>query len=1055
MKIFSRLLPHSVDPLKLAVLGLALWSVLLGSCSPTPVVVSLHALQASERMSFVCRGDDNPKSGHALDECPDHEVTVTRRLIALITQTATNEIGLVDLAAQSLVDVDKSTPGFSFLRVGARPGAIVSTPGGAASFVGVSGLDKNGIFALPTTCLSAPREGQAALDLTTWSACHLSSAPGDITVVIDPVLSSDGTPREFCSPPPHPDDPSVQDTRECPADVTKEKGPQGRRKLLVALPDEHKLVLIDAQELLDRPPGEFDACVGTEFPLDAAQPATPPSPVLPPELRLPANAPPNDACVPTVFPHQDATVQTPGGMANAGDTVYVADTTAPVIHRIDVRDPCALQEQDPLLPYSYLTPQRTVTTSRVSVSPLTPTGKQYVYAIDQDDQPAASVMAFDVSPGTDVRTPIVFEGSTREPYLAPDRLRFGAPVRDVAFVMRDFPNNDVNTGAGQFGLDCSPFYEDDASPAALYRPSSDFTSGARPANLRGVFGFAMLTNGTIATIDVEDFDAPCRRPKVPNPFKGDDFRGCSKERVEPAPPPPYMGFYNYTTPDGADTSTPTVTDESTCNMIRPHRPRSAWLSVSSDVVGLHAPTLRSFPQFSNLDPTSDITAQQQPHMLAVDWPNPDPANTNTDLYYAQVNVNSTLFQHCTSDVTSNCLTLDPASSNAVDSTGSIPNSLTLPLVEPRSYAADESLTLTYEGKVFPAPVQDRSAGYLRLQPDGASATLNDTDAAFCSMGVQDADAIAGEATSLGIPFDAADPDKKWGTAHADYVQITGDFPLAIDSYWSVGLGAECKTTLNDKFSDNSHDACEAMFGDVIASPTVLKTNRDLSIIEAYSDHLLVAPRGCTGDDCALRLAQLRCCFPSATTYTVRASRQWVLNGTAGLSDMAAGPNDLRCVHTASCDLRKTHFHQRAFEVCAEGTSDEDGVCQTGNPNIGCAAPAAPLAAPTPTVPVPVVGPKAVSVGGPGSACIFENLTSRFVVYRGPQASQRGMSFAWQTTGGFTPMSMTMTSQTTSVNPQSIAFVPDLNLLAVVDGSTLGLVLFDLDLQAISLPSPYF
>jgi len=161
VKIFSRLLPRSLDPLKLAVLGVSAWSALLGSCSQTPVTVNLHSLQASGNVSFVCRGDDNVPEGHKLDECPDREFT-SRRLLGLVTQTATNEVAVIDLVAGAVVDIDPSTPGYSFLRVGARPGSIVTTPGGSVSFVGVTGLQKNGIFALPTSCLSAPRQGDQA-----------------------------------------------------------------------------------------------------------------------------------------------------------------------------------------------------------------------------------------------------------------------------------------------------------------------------------------------------------------------------------------------------------------------------------------------------------------------------------------------------------------------------------------------------------------------------------------------------------------------------------------------------------------------------------------------------------------------------------------------------------------------------------------------------------------------------------------------------------------------------------------------------------------------------
>ncbi len=147
VNIFSRPLSDSTALLKVATLGVAAWSVLLGSCSQTPVTVNLHALQASEKVSFVCYGADDAPTGHKLDECPDYSGNDTRHVLSLVTQTATNEVAVIDLQAQVIIDDDPATPGYSFLRVGARPGAIVTTPGGAASFVGVSGPTKNGVFA--------------------------------------------------------------------------------------------------------------------------------------------------------------------------------------------------------------------------------------------------------------------------------------------------------------------------------------------------------------------------------------------------------------------------------------------------------------------------------------------------------------------------------------------------------------------------------------------------------------------------------------------------------------------------------------------------------------------------------------------------------------------------------------------------------------------------------------------------------------------------------------------------------------------------------------------
>jgi len=1016
--------------LKLALLGLCAWAVLLGSCSQTPITVRLHAMQSSGRVSFVCRGDDNPASGHKLDECPDYDHG-TRRTLALVTQTATYEVAVVDLDGQSIVDIDQTTPGYSFLRVGAQPGAIVSTPGGAATFVGVSGLQKNGIFALPTTCVLAPKEGEPARDLTSWAACHLSSAPGDISVLVDPVLDG-AAPRTTCPGVTlRPTTPRVDDA--CPADLTQEGGPAGRRKLLVALPDEHKLVLLDAQHLLDQQPGTFGECEPeATFALDADAPTMPLSPILPPDLTPEAGTD-TSACVTPSYPVLDASaLPTPGGLAVAGERVYVADRTKPLVHVLDVSDPCTGTELPPLLPYSYSSPNRVVTTSRVAVSPLSPSGQQFVYAIDQDDQPTASVMVFDLAkikandPNT--RTPKVFDGAPRQPYMPADRLRFSAPVRDISFVMRDFPKPN-DTGAGQFGVSCDP--DPDASgPGTEYRPNADFTDGARPVNLRGLFGFAMLTNGQIAVIDVEDFDGPCRRPVTTNTStEFEDLHGCKNDPTAT----PY-------TLNGK----PTVTGESSCRIVEPHRPRAASLSISSSTNGLHAPTLRAFPQFSNPNPAEVITVEQQPKMLATDFDTPDPEDPGT--LPAEVNVSTQPYVHCTPaqlearlppcDGSAQPLFIDPKQPG-------VPNSLTLPLIEPRSYAQDEAPSLVFEGRLF----GDRTSGFLQLEPGATEAILRDPDANFCGAGVEDGDTIRARGEAMGIP--SADLGA-WSAAHADYVQITSDFPASDDPYWFVGRGSECAGLVDpNRPTVFGRDACIKNFGG-IDNLAALRTERDLTVLRAHAGQLDVTPRTCSGDGCAARLAQVSCCFPAGSAYTVRASNQWLLTGTAGLHDLAVGPGaDRRCEHTASCDRRKQYFEQRAFEVCdsslpPETHKDENGndvtdfTCAVKDPKVGCVGEDFP-----------------VLPGGAASACLFENLTSRFVVYRGLKASTRGMAFSWQTTGGFTPQSMSLLQQSSSVSPQSLGYLSEQGWLAVVDASTVGLALFDLNSLGVVLPSPYF
>jgi hypothetical protein len=66
-----------------------------------------------------------------------------------------------------------------------------------------------------------------------------------------------------------------------------------------------------------------------------------------------------------------------------------------------------------------------------------------------------------------------------------------------------------------------------------------------------------------------------------------------------------------------------------------------------------------------------------------------------------------------------------------------------------------------------------------------------------------------------------------------------------------------------------------------------------------------------------------------------------------------------------------------------------------------------------------------------------------------------MSFNWQTTGGFVPLSMSLSTQSNQVSPQSMSYLTGYGYLAVVDSSTLGLSLFDLNSLGVVLPSPYF
>jgi hypothetical protein len=1036
----------------LAAAGLAALTFGLDACNQQSVEATLRSLQASSEVTFVCRGQRLPTGddgeilhdrGFELSACPDFSDPRTRTTLAVITQTATNELAVVSVDDQKVIDADLSIPGYTFLRLPSRPGDIVSSPGGEASFVGLTSTGKTGIAAIPTTCLGPPRDNadgaQHARDVTTFAACSLSSAPGDMVVMVEPPLN--GTIAASCA---HPDEAQPTEPppgatrdggRDCVADLTTEGGAVGRRKLVLTLPDEGKIKVIDAQWLLDQAPGSFGPCVfeGEGLDLDVT-----------PDVTGQSQKPPDDfpdgSCSvpqPTPPPVPPSAISQPSGLAAAADgRLFVGDLGVPAVHVLDASSPCNLRELPPLLPMSYATPSRLVTTSRVAVSPVTPSGKQYVYAVDAGDQPTTSVMAFDVSTDATERTPIMRAGSMRQPREAPDRIAFSAPIADIAFAYRDLPRSDLETGVAEIGVRCDPSPDasiDPPTPGVQYRTTGDFTQGARPQLLRGLFGLVMLTSGQIVVIDVDDFDADCRRPVSTNATEQPDFRGCARDpwlgpAGEDGTTEPYYLTYS---PDDP-LATRTVTGEVSCNIVEPHRARSASFGLSTPTLGLGAPSLRGFPRFDAPKSVVNSSVEDRPKLLAVPFESPMPGVE----VKPQVYVGTTL--HGLNGTDSE-LPTDP--SNTKDR-----NSLTLPLVEPRSYPSNERNVLVYEGRVLAG---DQPSGFFTQteQADGSIVLgLDDPTAYFCNQGVYDGEAMAAYASDvLGLDDTEAGP---FGTAHSDYLQITGDFPSIIDSYWDLPRGREV----------GGRDQCEVVFGPPPRpGATELEAARDFTITAAHQGRLEVAPRTSVLADNFPDLTVERWvtgCFPGGLRYTIRGGKQWVLaNGRPDtLHDITADASrDYRCIR--DCDPRKRFFRSRVFEISSTGCSAEDDQCD--EVGVGAADPNEEVG-PCRYEPMNSDGEtRGITLAEPAAKCIFENLTARFAVYRGRQPSVRDMIFGWDTTGGFVPLSASLASISSAVLPQHLAYVPEYQAIAVVDGSTLGFSFMSLDSLRISDPWPVF
>jgi hypothetical protein len=1017
------------------VLGLSF----LCNCSEQEVLATLPSLSGSEDAVFVCR--DEAGLGHPYSDCPDRnaddDTNLAKKLsvYALVSQTITDEVAVIDVTRGKLVDVDPARPGFGFLRVGGRPISMAATPGGRATFVATADVGRNGIFALPTSCLDAPAFGQTERDLTTWPACRLDETPGEISVMIEPFgdapapLSSNTLPGdEPCRNDAYGDQDAPNDGNTCPADLRDEGGGEGRRKLVVALPDSGQLAIIDAQQLLNTPAGTFPRCpiearvnLQVDIPQGVGQ-------VLPADLSDNLLEP-GTTCsevATTLPPTPDKRFPQPAGIAIADNRLYVADQAAPVVHVVDTSSVCGMTELPPLLPQSLREPGRIVTTRRVAVSPLTPAGQRFAYAIDAEDQPGASVMVFDVSPGSTDRTPLVRTGSPELPNEKPDRLALGASAKDVAFAYRDIPYADPATGVAQFGTACDPNPKAiEGSVGELARTTLDFSGGARPGLLRGLFGFILLTNGAIGVVDVDDFDAPCRRPVSVNTDSVPDFRGCAND----ASATPY-------TVDGDPNSNSYlgnrrfVTGEVSCRVVQPHRFRSSRFAINDSTVGVRAPSLRDLPALSVPVSAAAGDPTNRPRLLAVPFADSKGTQIPTEVF-----VGSTRYTTATNGAD------DAIAVNPNDRTSELlqtQNSVILPPLEPRSYAAEDTVTVTYEGSY----AGDRASGLLEIA-DGML-DLRDASLSFCGAGVYDVATMKGYAMAeLGVA-DSAQADI-FAAEHADYVQLTTELPKADDTYWP-------KLIAKDK-SNPTRDSCLAVFGASDAEP-LLKA-RDFRVEAAFADKLVLKSRSIADLDIDL----VAKCFPTAQKYRLRTGSHWALVHSAfGFRHDVVAKGDLnQCVR--SCDPLRKWSKGRVFEI---SSVNEPGHCRTaaalGDPldlRVGCAGDLDVACvydqAPDDTT------RRGVAPGDAAAACVFNGLNDRFALYRGRLESERDSVFTWRTTGGFTPLVMSLPASTSSsvVAPQSIQFLPQAEQMAVVDGASRGLSLFSLDTFGVVKPSPFF
>jgi hypothetical protein len=415
--------------------------------------------------------------------------------------------------------------------------------------------------------------------------------------------------------------------------------------------------------------------------------------------------------------------------------------------------------------------------------------------------------------------------------------------------------------------------------------------------------------------------------------------------------------------------------------------------LASGQTGIGAPALRTWPQLRDAEGRSLPTNQtdeglEHPKLLAVDYSEVTPA---------EVRIGTTLYQ---SGEEERRLETDPTAAER--------NSLTFFLRQPRAFLPTDSIAAVYEGFV----VRERSVAFLQVGDD--TAHLIDYGGVFCDRGVEDVDLARDEGRERGVEDDRLASFADW---HADYVQITSELPDEDDRYWGL------QTCIDDA----AYFLCEDLFG----TPEEPQPSRDLRIVEAYQDHLIVTPRSSDGDNAEL-LRKMDCCFGGeALAYVVRAGRQWVVRSAAAgfQHNVVATPTDvgLRCAR--DCNPRRALLVSRALEIATSqhvDAADGSGIepCGPGE----CLA---------------CVMDEAGAIDS-DSDCVFENITTRFAIYRGGQRTERDMAFNWEYSGGFEPLAASVAASTTSVSPQRMHWFPQSQDLVITDGASQGLVFVELD-----------
>ena len=1032
--------------------------------------------------------------------------TLENHLFALVTQSTRGEVAVVDLNAGGVVDIDNSTPGINFLPVGKNPTDIAAAPDGAMTYVASAEVGKPAIYALDSRVIlgnsrapafdrsTTPPGAPTALQvptLTTWPSCSLPQTPGAMSIVPAgaPADADAGTAD------------AGDDAGESDAG-TAAPSPFSAYTIAVVLPGDEvesaKVVTLDPAQFTDGTiaPGSLTPCRilsavalsgnsaatwspgpawddgipfdgGSLTTSDLQVPNDPNNPDAGTHTERQDNAPsagrglpPVAASCPNVdgglddagvnaLPTLPPAAPSGGFIARNGTTLYIADLALPLIHVVDVSNPAAPKELDPLLATSQLDTSRRVLVGQMAISPPTRDYKTYLYALDQKE---GSIIVFDISdPVASPHVPMTRPHAELNPFLAPDRISFSSPIASVAFASHDF--SPLNSTAIPRGLLCNPNLNAGLSlppldPGAYYRANVDPSNlegdiGLGPNRLRGIFAFATLTNGAIVLIDVDDWDSPCRRP---DPMQSDTSKLVSG--ITPFEPfadddqdlnpyhAPTTSSNKFTYVSGYTTAT---SEEPFFPVSAPNRVRSVYLLRKDPVTGAHAPNLVSPPTlFSQLtSPVSltDATPLMMPTYSDLAdssyFSDPDNADPSARQPTLPAGVDPSKGAN------------DPKLSNplAVKQSG-----IRIAWEDPTVHY-NQDWTVTYEG-VLPdynsTPGQNGVSGTLTTTDKYQTLVLSAPNPLFCRHGIEDAQ-VGGERATT---FDAAlapygiTPPVRLDHRVGDYLQLSEDLLASNDPYWSEDDSSDPNGTCWDFDAPKVHsdpadryNTCQSIYGNASDQ----KISRDFPIWQAFDDHLVVTRYGYTDStlDPTTReivgpdpsnvalLKAMRCCFHRQVQFHVRSGGAWLAVGSvSGLLNHITKGDAGACVQ--SCEPREQLLNGRSIGIPRVGLTND-----TTPPDRN-------------------------------SVLAMRNPMFAYLIWDGVDGtgkvdllSARDMQWKFSMSGQFSPQLINYAgSSSAAVSPQSMRFLDSFRRIAIVDGSAQGLVLIDLDNVAVN-GGPYY